>query len=101
MGEKEINSFLTYLAVNRKVSASTQNQALCAIVFLYKHILKTELSDFSKNLIWAKKSRKIPVVFSRDEVQKNYGTFAWSLSSNGNAAVRIRVKVNRMLTSSN
>ena len=36
MGEKEINEFLTYLAVKENVSASTQNQALCAIVFLYR-----------------------------------------------------------------
>ncbi|MCK4338898.1 MAG: phage integrase N-terminal SAM-like domain-containing protein [Candidatus Cloacimonetes bacterium] len=40
MGEKEINKFLTHLAVNDHLSASTQNQALCAILFLYKFILK-------------------------------------------------------------
>jgi len=70
LGEKDINRFLTHLAVNRKVSAATQNQALCAIVFLYKKVLKTELDDFGKELIWAKKSRKIPVVFTKEEVQK-------------------------------
>jgi len=39
MGEKEIGEFITHLAKNKKVSASTQNQALCAIVFLYKNVL--------------------------------------------------------------
>lgn len=68
MGEKEINQFLTYLAVEEKVSASTQNQALCAVVFLYKHVLNKKLGDFGQ-LEWSKKSRRIPVVFSRVEVK--------------------------------
>jgi integrase len=42
MGEEEIGQFITYLAKNKKVSASTQNQALCAVVFLYKNVLKKE-----------------------------------------------------------
>jgi len=69
MGEKEINEFLTHLAVMEKVSASTQNQALSAIVFLYKHILKIELANFG-NVVWAKKPAKLPVVFNREEVTK-------------------------------
>ncbi len=69
MGEKEINQFITHLAVKEKVSASTQNQALCAIVFLYKHVLKIELGDFG-NVTWAKKPAKLPVVFTREEVTK-------------------------------
>jgi len=69
MGAKEINSFLTYLAVKGKVSASTQNQALCAIVFLYKHVLKIELGDLG-NVIRAKKPAKLPVVFTKEEVTK-------------------------------
>jgi len=67
MGEAEINEFLTHLAVKEKVSASTQNQALCAIVFLYKHVLKIELGDLG-NVVWAKKPAKLPVVFTREEV---------------------------------
>ncbi|MCJ7812125.1 phage integrase N-terminal SAM-like domain-containing protein, partial [bacterium] len=43
LDEEAISRFLTHLAVQRKVSASTQNQALCAIVFLYKHVLKMNL----------------------------------------------------------
>ncbi|RKY55527.1 MAG: hypothetical protein DRP89_03140 [Candidatus Neomarinimicrobiota bacterium] len=68
MGEKEIAQFLSHLAVNRNISASTQNQALCAIVFLYKHVLKIDLENFG-DFVWAKKSKKIPVVFSPNEVK--------------------------------
>ena len=53
MGEKEITAFLTHLAVNRKVAASTQNQALSAIVFLYREFVLKQLGEF-ENLIWAK-----------------------------------------------
>jgi integron integrase len=68
LGEKEISAFLNYLAVREKVSASTQNQALCAIVFLYKQVLKKDLGDFGE-LVWAKKPRLVPVVFTRAEVK--------------------------------
>jgi site-specific recombinase XerD len=40
MGEEEISNYLTYLAVERKVTSSTQNLALCSIVFMYKHVFK-------------------------------------------------------------
>jgi len=69
MGEKEINQFITHLAVKAKVSASTQNQALCAIIFLYKQVLKIEIGDLG-NVTWAKKPAKLPVVFNREEVTK-------------------------------
>ena len=69
MGEQEINRFLTHLAVNDHVSASTQNQALCAIVFLYKHVLKQKLGDFGEELVWAKKPKKLPVVFTKEEAK--------------------------------
>ncbi|MBN1781125.1 integron integrase [bacterium] len=68
LGEKEITGFLTHLAVIKKVAASTQNLALCAIVFLYKHVLKKDPGNFN-DLVWAKKPSRIPVVFSRDEVR--------------------------------
>jgi integron integrase len=67
MGGKEIGEFLCYLAVERKVSASTQNQALNALVFLYKRVLKRSLEDFDFKR--AKIGKRIPVVFSRREVQ--------------------------------
>lgn len=68
MGEKEINRFLTYLAVNRKVAASTQNQALCAILFLYRHVLKKPIGWIDK-LERAKNPKTIPVVLSGKEVE--------------------------------
>ena len=68
MGEKEINRFLTYLAVNRKVAASTQNQALCAILFLYRHVLKKQIGWIDK-LERAKNPKTIPVVLSAKEVE--------------------------------
>ena len=49
MGAVEINQYLSHLATDCDVAASTQNQALNAIVFLYKHVLKKELDDFASN----------------------------------------------------
>jgi len=67
MAEKEIADFLTDLAVNKNVSASTQNQALNAIVFLYKHVLHIPLGDFL-NMVWAKKPHRLPIVLAKEEV---------------------------------
>ncbi len=58
--------------VNKNVAASTQNQALCAIVFLYTEVLKQELGDIGE-VVWAKKPKKLPVVFSRQEVKALLG----------------------------
>ncbi len=69
MAELEINAFLTHLAVDRHVSASTQTQALCALVFLYRHVLKKDLGEF-EGLIRAKRTRYLPVVLTREEVQR-------------------------------
>ncbi|MBC8180808.1 integron integrase [candidate division KSB1 bacterium] len=69
LGEKEINEFLTHLAVKENVAASTQNQALCAIIFLYKHVLKIEIGDLGE-MVWAKKPQKEPVVFTQLEAEK-------------------------------
>ncbi len=71
MGEKEINQYITYLAVKGKVAASTQNQALCAILFLYKHVFKQAIVDLGE-IEWARKPKKLPVVFTRTE-QRRYG----------------------------
>ena len=65
MREKEVAEFLTYLSVGRKVSVSTQNQALNALVFLYKSVLKIPLKDLGFET--ASTGRRVPVVFSRDE----------------------------------
>jgi len=69
MGEQEISQFLSQLAVKEHVSASTQNQALCAIVFLYKEVIKRDLGDFGE-IIWAKKPKRLPVVFTKDEARR-------------------------------
>ena len=65
---RDISAFLTWLAVRRNVSASTQNQAFNAILFLYNRVLDHKL-DKIENVIRAKRSRRIPVVFSRTEVR--------------------------------
>src|SRR3990172_6941945 len=70
MGEKEISNFLNHLAVKCNVSASTQNQALCAIVFLYKQVLRQDIGPLGE-LVWAKKPIKLPVVLTREEVKRD------------------------------
>jgi len=68
MAEPEINAFLTHLAVKEKVSASTQNQALSALLFLYRHVIGREVGDLG-NVIRARKPMRLPVVMTRDEVK--------------------------------
>ncbi len=68
MAEPEINAFLTYLALKEKVSASTQNQALSALLFLYRHIIGREVGDLGE-VIRARKPKHLPVVMTRDEVK--------------------------------
>ena len=67
MGGPEIEKFLSYLAVERNVSASTQNQALCALLFLYQGVLRVEL-DSPINSIRAKRPKRLPTVLTRSEV---------------------------------
>lgn len=71
MREPEIAQFLTYLAVRKHVSASTQNQALCAILFLYREVLGMEIGLV--DVEWAKKPRRLPVVFTKREAQAVLG----------------------------
>ena len=67
MGAAEINQFLTYLANHDQVASSTQNQALCAILFLYKEILDQDLGDLE--IIRAKKPVRLPVVLTPVEMR--------------------------------
>lgn len=67
MGELEINQFLTYLAVDQHVSASTQNQALSALLFLYRQVLGEEIG-FLDDLLRAKRPKRLPTVLTRHEV---------------------------------
>jgi len=69
MGSAEIETFLSYLAVNLKVSASTQNQAFNALLFLYRDVLKKSL-DESINAIRAKKPQHLPTVMTKEEVMR-------------------------------
>ncbi len=68
-GEKKIEAFLTHLAVNLNVAPSTQNQAMIALVFLYKRVIKKTLAA-EINAIRASRKLKIPTVMTRDEVSK-------------------------------
>lgn len=63
-----IGRFLTWLAVERRVSASTQNQALGALLFLYRHVLAVEVTGLD-GVVRAKRSERLPVVLPRPEVQ--------------------------------
>ncbi len=69
MAEPEIKQFLNYLADNQKVAASTQNQALNAILFLYKKVLQKEIG-FVQDILWAKKPVRVPVVLTSDEAMR-------------------------------
>jgi len=66
MGEEEVSSFLSHLAVDRRVTSSTQNLALCAIVFMYKHIFNRELTLLS-DTVRAKPPTRVPTVLSNSE----------------------------------
>src|SRR5215213_617427 len=68
MGEQEVSEFLTHLAVDRNVAASTQNQALSALTFLYRVVLDQPL-EWLDDLVRAKRPARLPVVFTRDEVR--------------------------------
>ncbi|HEY3176979.1 MAG TPA: integron integrase [Candidatus Polarisedimenticolia bacterium] len=72
LGEEEITAFLTGLAVRRHVSASTQNQALSAILFLYKDVLKLDLA-WLDGVVRARRTRRVPVVLTREEVRAVLG----------------------------
>jgi integron integrase len=72
MGAAEVEAFLSDLAVRKNVSASTQNQALAALLFLYKQVLKLDLPWLGE-VVRAKKPSRLPVVLSLAEVQQILG----------------------------
>ncbi len=69
MGEAEIARFLSGLARDSRVSASTQNQALNALLFLYHHVLRKEIG-YVNGIVRAKKPRRLPVVLTKQEVKR-------------------------------
>jgi len=72
MSAPELESFLSYLAVERKVAASTQSQALAAVLFLYKRVLGVDL-PWLENVVRAKKPVRLPVVLTPEEVRAVLG----------------------------
>jgi len=68
MAEPELNAFVTHLAVTEKVSASTQTQALSAVLFLYRHVLHREVGELA-DLVRAQRPARLPVVLTREEVR--------------------------------
>ncbi|MGD8395285.1 MAG: integron integrase [Candidatus Eiseniibacteriota bacterium] len=68
LGETEIVEFLSHLAVQKHVSAATQNQALCALLFLYRHVLGKRLLAV-RGMVRAKAPRRLPTVLTRQEIQ--------------------------------
>jgi len=67
LGAREVEAFLTHLAMHGRVAASTQNQALSALLFLYREVLQQEL-PWMENIRRAKRPERLPVVLSREEV---------------------------------
>jgi integron integrase len=83
MGEEEVTAFLTHLATVRRVSASTQNQALGAILFLYRDVYGREL-EWLDGLVRARRPARLPEVLSRGEVEQLLGQLegtAWLQAS--------------------
>ena len=83
MGESEINAFLTHLAVRERVAASTQNQALAALLFLYRSVLDRQMGELN-DVIRARKSLRLPVVLTREEVRAVLGQLGgeqWLMAS--------------------
>lgn len=68
MAEADVNGFLTHLAVTEQVSASTQNQVLAALLFLYRHVIGRNVGDLGE-VIRARKPERLPVVMTREEVK--------------------------------
>lgn len=101
IGASGIVPFLTHLAVERTVAPATQNQALNALVFLYREVLRIDPGELS-NIKWAAPRERIPVVLSRDEVarilaalpatQKLIGSLLYGAGLRLAECLRLRVK---------
>jgi integron integrase len=101
MGAAEITEFLTHLAAVKNVAGSTQNQALNAIVYLFKHVLNKDAGTF-EGIVWARKPKHLPVDLSVDEVkavlknlkgvQKVIGCLLYGTGMRLTEALKLRVK---------
>jgi len=70
MGAREVKAFLTHLAANDHVAASTQNQALCALIFLYREVIKHEKVAEQLTRLYAKRPQHLPTILGKDEVRR-------------------------------
>ena len=70
MGPSDVEAFLTHLAVDQNVTAATQNQALSALIFLYRHVLQQDLDPLALQTARARQRTHIPTVLTRGEAQK-------------------------------
>jgi len=82
LGPSDVSRFLSHLAVEGNVSASTQNQALSALIFLYKDVLDMPVGWLSA-LVRAKRPLRVPTVFTKDEVRRIFAR----LKGRGTAAL--------------
>ncbi len=97
---QDVTRYLTHIAVNRHVSPNTQNQALCALVFLFKYVLVRPLENI--DAVRSKEQTRIPVVLSRNEVEailellphpfKTMIELAWGAGLRKNEILRLRIK---------
>lgn len=100
MSNSHIETFLSYLANERKVSSATQNQALCATIFMYRHVLKVEIQDLRYS--FTKKPKRMPTVLTHEEanlILDNLNGQYWLLSAllygcglRINEALNLRIK---------
>src|SRR5207249_10493967 len=97
MGAAEVTAFLTALAVRDKVAASTQNQALAALLFLYRVVLGVEL-PWLDEVVHATRPQYLPVVLTRDEVRHPPGPQRRA-AAHGRVALRCRAAFARVLPS--
>lgn len=75
VGEVEVKRYLSHLAIERKVAASTQNQAFNALWFLFQEVWGRSLNDLQET-VRAKRGQRLPVVLSQEEVQRLFGAMA-------------------------
>jgi len=83
LGSKEVSQFFNHLSTQQNLAASSQNQALSALLFLYRQVLGVDIS-WMQNLVWAKKPKRVPTVLTPDEVRqllKNLSGIHWLMAS--------------------
>ncbi|WP_324254695.1 phage integrase N-terminal SAM-like domain-containing protein [Halomonas sp. KAO] len=96
MGGAEVRTFLEHLAVERRVATATQNQALNALVFLYRHVLDQPLGDIGE-FSRAKRPRRLPVVLSHEDVMRVLSHLAGPMPD-GHPDVRLRPASHRNMS---